>query len=434
MKDASQVTALVHDYGTFCWLANDLGKEFKKVYYTTPNHQTEFQSVQTCVIGDGMDGCERLDDWMEKIPEIDLHIFPDIAMVGAQKYLRSIGKAVWGSFDATELEMSRTAFLKFVKEVGLPVAPSQTVVGVTALAKLLKESKEPLWIKINRFRDDCETFKHHDWLHSEREIEDLAKLFGGVKDEVVFVAQKVIPSDLEIGFDGMSVDGWMPADTYQGPEKKNELYLGARTKYAKLPDALKQVNEAIRPYLKKIGYRNFLATEVRVAKDGTPYFIDPTFRMPGQTGEHMTETCSNLAEVIWVGANGEHVEPKLTAPFVAEATITETSDSDGWKVLEVPKSVERWTKLYHYCEIDGIAHFPPRDSDELGVVIGTGTTINLAIRNLQKNFEAFDGQPVSIKPEGFAKLLADIQKSEAKGVEFTEQKVPAPESVVKTLA
>lgn len=426
MKTASDAIALFHDYGSFLWLANDLGKRgFKKVYYTTP-HEREFQSINDCVIGDGLEGCERLDDWMEHIPEIDVHIYPDIAQVGEQKYLRSIGKPVWGSFDATELEMSRTEFLKFIKEVGLPLAKSETVVGVTALSKKLKESKEPLWVKLNRFRNDMETWHHFDWLHSEREIEDLAKMFGGAKDEVVFVVQDEIPSELEIGFDGMSVDGWYPAETYQGPEKKNELYLGAKTKYSKLPDALKEVNEAIKPYLKKIGYRNFLATEVRVSKDGKPYFIDPTFRMPGQTGEHMSETCSNLAEVIWSGANGVPVEPKLTAPFVAIATMTETSDSDGWKVLEIPKEAERWTKLYHYCELDGVAHFPPRDSDELGVIIGTGTTINLAIKNLNKNFEAFKGQPVSIKPEGFANLLADIKKSEDRGVTFTDQSVPDP--------
>lgn len=431
MKDASQVTALVHDYGTFAFLANDLGRSFKKIYYTTP-HEREFQSLAHCCIGDGLEGCERLDDWMEEIPNIDLHIFPDIAMVGAQKYLRSIGKSVWGSFDATGLEMSRTEFLKFVKDAGLPVAPSKTVIGVTALAEELKKSKQPLWIKINRFRDDCETWKHYSWPHSERDIEDLSVVFGALKEEVIFVVQEEIPSEIEIGFDGLSVDGWYPAETYMGPELKNVLYLGAKTKYGKLPDALKRINEAIRPYLKKIGYRNFLATEVRVAKDGTPYFIDPTFRMPGQTGEHMGETCSNLAEVIWAGANGEHVEPKLTSPFVAQATMTFTGDSNHWRSLEIPDKVSRWTKLYHYCQKeDGVAIFPPRDCDELGVIIGTGTTINLAIKNLKKNFEAYDGQPVSIKAEGFASLLADIQKSEAKGVEFTEQKVPDPASVVE---
>lgn len=426
MKDASDVICCVHDYGAFAYLANDLGRSFKKVFYTTPDHETEFQSLGKCCIGDGLEGCERMDDWMEHIDEIQLHIFPDIAMVGAQKYLRSIGKPVFGSFDATGLEMSRTEFLKFVKETGLPVAPSETVIGVSALAKTLRESKEPLWIKANRFRDDMETWHHFSAIHSDRDIEDLSVVFGPLKEEVVFVVQKEIPSDLEIGFDGLAIGDWMPAETYMGPEKKNELYLGAKTKYAKLPDALKQVNEAIKPYLKKIGYRNFLATEVRVAKDGTPFFIDPTFRMPGQTGEHMTETCSNLAEVIWAGAHGEHVEPKLTAPFVAQATMAFTGDSNHWRSLEVPEKVARWTKLYHYCELDGVAHFPPRDSDELGVIIGTGQTINLAIKNLNKNFEAYDGQPVSIKPEGFAKLLSDIQKSEAKGVEFTDQKIPDP--------
>lgn len=431
MKSASDVIALVHDYGTFAYLANDLGKNgFKKVYYTTPNHQTEFQSLRTCCIGDGLEGCERLDDWMDKIPEIDLHIFPDIAMVGAQKYLRSLKKSVWGSFDATDIELSRTKFLEFVKSVGLPIPDSKIVVGVTALAEELKKSKEPLWIKINRLRDDCETWKHYSWEHSQRDIEDLAVVFGGLKEEVVFVVQKEIPASIEIGYDGLSVGGWFPEKSFMGPEKKNELYLGALTKYAKLPDPLKEINKAIAPYLKKVGYRNFIATEVRVGEDGKSYFIDPTFRMPGQTGEHMTETCTNLAEVIWAGANGEHVEPLYNCLFVAEATMAFTGDSNHWRSLEVPKAAARWTKLYHYCEMDGVAHFPPRDSDELGVIIGTGNTINSAIKAVNRNFEAFSDQPVSIKAEGFASLLADIHKSEAKGVEFSSQTIPKPETAI----
>lgn len=430
MKDHTQVTACLMDYGAFCWLGNDLGKHFKKVYIHTP-FEEEFHTLGKCVVGDGLEHCERLDEYMDPdvFDTIDLWIFPDIAYVGFQKYLRSIGKKVWGSFDATNLELSRTDFLDFVKEVGLPVAKSEVIVGLTDLAKHLEKTKEPKHIKVNRFRQDRETFKHGgDWRQTERIIENLAVKWAGLKNEPVFVVQDEIASSTELGYDGFYAGFW-PEKSFSGYELKNQLYLGSLLPYSKLPKELRKINEAIEPYLKEIGYCNFLATEVRLAKDGTPYFIDPTFRMPGQTGEHMPESCTNLAAVMWAAANGQKIQPKYAALFVAEATMHWTGDP-GAKALEVPNREERWTKLYHYCELDGVAHFPPRESDELGVIIGTGTTINLAIKNLEKNFEAYDGQPVSIKPEGFAKLLADIHKSEAKGVEFTAQKVPDPASVV----
>lgn len=432
MKDVSQTTACVMDYGSFVWLANDLGKSFKKVYIHTP-FEEEFHALSKCCIGDGLEGCERLDDYMD--PEIfntiQLWIFPDICYVGFQKYLRSIGKAVWGSFQGTDLELSRTKFLEFVESLNIPVAPYEVATGLTELAELLKKTKEPKWCKVNRFRQDRETFQHTgDWKQSERIIDNLAVKWFGLKDEPVFVVQDVIETSTELGYDGMFYNGDFPEKSFQGYELKNQAYLGSLLKYSKLPKELRDINAAIAPYLKRIGYCNFLATEVRVAKDGTAYFIDPTFRLYGQTGEHIYETCVNLAEVMLAAANGIRIEPKFSALFVAEATMHWTGDAEGGKALEVPAKAERWSKFYHYCQNEGRYHFPPRDSDELGVIIGTGNTINGAIKAVNRNFEAFESQPISIKAEGFAKLLTDIHKSEAKGVEFTSQTVPKPESAI----
>lgn len=429
MKDVQEVTACVVDYGSFLSLAEKLGETMVKVYYYSPFEQ-EFLGVEKCVIGDGLEKVEREDEFLdpEALSTIDLFVFPDIGYKGLQRHLRDLGKAVWGSMGANDLEVYRTRFLKTIEELGLPMVNSVRCVGVTALSDHLKEVKNK-WVKINRYRENMETWKHLDYEHSIPMLRKLATDFGGVADRVVFIVQDEIPDAQEIGYDGWSIDGWYPDVSTQGYELKNKLYLGSVLPYDELPESVRLVNEKMSPVLESYGYRNFVATEIR-EQDGTPYFIDPTLRMPGQTGEQLLESCVNLADVIWQGANGITIKPEFAAKFVAEATI-HYSGGDGWRVLRVPEQVKRWTKLYHYCQDGGLYHFPPRKIDEVGVIIGMGDTIEEALTAVKENFEAFKDEPVRIEFDGFAELLKTIQEAEAAGLEFTDQKVPSPETVLE---
>ena len=433
MKDVSDLIVCIYDYGTFACLAEMFGKVAKKTYYHTP-YETEYREAGKCCIGDGLEeveGFERLDNPLdpEVLDTIDLHIFSDIGFKGEQKLLRSLGKAVWGSMGAHELELYRTRFNKTLKEIGLPVAKSVTIKGLTNLSLHLK-NVEDKWVKVNRFRENMETWHHSDYVHSQRELERLASEFGGVKEQIVFVVQDAIDTDLEIGYDGWCVDGQYPDKSFQGYEAKNELYLGSWMDSEDLPDVVKEVNDAISPVLKQFGYRNFMATELRL-KDDVAYFIDPTFRMAGQTQEHLTNTCTNLPEVIWRGANGELVSPEFRSKFAAEATMHYTDPSDSWRTLVIPEKIRENFKLYGYCYADDAYQFPPRRNDELGVVCGEGDTIEEAIENLRDNFDALGDEPLSIQYEGFADLLKTVKNAENEGVEFTEQKIPEPAIVLE---
>lgn len=431
MKEAKDITCLVVDYGTFICLAEKLSESYKKVYYHSPCEQ-EYRDLGDFCIGDGIPNVERLNEIFDDTDVfnlIDLFVFPDIGYGGLQRYLRSLGKKVWGSMGADKLELSRTGFIKTLKKLDLPVVESVTIRGLTNLSEHLKEN-DFKWIKINDWRENMETWYHIDYLHSQRKLEDMAVTFGGLKEGVTFVVQDKIESDAEIGYDGWSVGGKFPSKSYQGYELKNELYLGSLLSYEDLPEPVRFVGEAFSPVLKEFGYQNFFATEIRMADD-TPYFIDPTMRMPGQTGEQMLETCTNLADVIWAGANGELIEPEYCALFAAEATMHYKGDGDGWKVLNVPDKAKQWVKLCQYCIGDDDAyHFPPHANDEVGIIMGLGDTIEGAIEALKANFEHMKEEPVSIHVEGFSELLQSIQSAEKQGLEFTDQEIPEPASVL----
>jgi len=433
MKDTSQLTVCIWDYGTFLCLAEMFGKVAKKTYYHSP-YEDEYRCAGRCVIGDGLEdieGFERLDHPLdpEYLDAIDLHVFPDIGFTGQQKLLRSMGKAVWGSMGAHEMELYRTRFIKTIKELGLPVVKSVTIKGLTNLGLHLKQVEDK-WVKVNRYRENMETWHHIDYVHSQRELERLAVEFGGVKEQVIFVVQDTIDTDLEVGYDGWTVDGQYPDKSFQGYEAKNELYLGSWMDNEDLPDVVKEVNEAVSPLLKQYGYRNFIASELRV-KPAISYFIDPTWRMAGQTQEHLTNTCTNLPEVILAGANGELVSPEFRSKFAAEATLHYTDPSEEWRTLVIPDKLKDNIKLYSYCYADGAYQFPPRRNDELGVVCGEGDTIEEAIQDVRDTFDELGSEPLSINYEGFADLLKTVQAAEKKGVEFTEQEVPEPDIVLE---
>lgn len=436
MKSLQEISAIVIDYGSFPCLADMLGRHMAKCCYYTP-YETEYREIARCCLGDGFHRFQRVDDFMspDVFDSIDLWVFPDIGFGGLQRYLRKQGKLVWGSMGASDLELYRTRFLNVVQGAGLPVVKSVKLRGLSKLAEHLKGCEDQ-WVKINRYRADMETWHHLDYEHSKRELERLSMQFGPMREHVVFVVQESINGTeeepvLEVGFDGWSVDGEFPAECYQGYEAKNELYLGSLLKYGDMPDAVRAVNQAMAPALREFGYRNFWATEIRVKGDDF-YFIDPTARMAGQTMEHLMETCENLAEVIYEGAQGNLIEAEFAAPFAAEATLHHKVQNAcaGWKTLRVPKEIERWVKPYRCCMIDGAYQFPPLMNDELGVVCGLGDSIEEAIQSLKNNFEPLEKEPVEIHPAGFADLLKQIQDAEEAGVMFSDQPVPDPQDVL----
>lgn len=430
MKPIGEATCCVVDAGCFPDLARAMAQGFGRVLYYSPFEQ-EYLDIKRCCIGDGADHFERCDEFLDPkvLAGIDLFIFPDIGFAGLERHLESLGKLVWGSRGTTEFELYRTKFCDLLEELGLPRVPSMKIRGVTALAEHLK-GVENKWVKINRYRDNMETWHHIDYAHSARELERMAYEFGPLKDRVVFVVQDPIDDEegspvIEIGYDGFTIDGDFPPCTYQGYEKKNQLYLGSELAAEDLPEPIRVINDAIAPMLKEHRHRGFIATEIRV-KDGVPHYTDPTNRMAGQTMEHLFRTCLNLPEIIYYGAAGEMVEPEFGNQFAVEATLHLHAQGDGWKTMAVPEEVRDYVALYRYCEVDGLYHFPPGKNDEVGVICGGGDTIEEALNDLKEHFELLKGEPVTIELAGFADLVEQIEKAEKEGVEFSDQPLPDP--------
>lgn len=426
LKPTDEVTACVFDYGYFPSLAQKLSASFRKVFYYAPI-EAEYSNIKFHVIGEGIPNVTRLLEPFDPATfnRTDLFIFPDIGYAKLQAFLVEQDKAVWGSKAATYLELYRSAFLSVLKDLGLSVPKHKIVYGLSALMTALKGVKNK-WIKLDIYRDNMETWHHIDYEHSIPMLSYLSTELGGAAETCVFVIQDEIPDAQENGYDGYCIDGQFPSRSFQGYEKKNELYLGAWMKNDDLPENIRMVNEAFAPKLKEIKYRNFFATEIR-----NEFFIDPTPRMAGQSQEQLLENCTNLADIVWHGANGELIEPDFAHRFGATATIHyEEVPGEGWRSIVIPKKEQKWFKMGKYMQDGEIYHFPPNKSDEIGVVIGVGDTIEDTINDLKAHLDAVENEPIHAEVEGFADILRDAKEAAKHGDAFTKQTIPSPKIVI----
>lgn len=435
MKAVEEVVACVVDHGMFMPVAEKLAETMAKVYYHTP-WEKGFATINDCTLGDGVERLYRCDDFLtpRRFNEIDLFVFPNIMHGGLQEHLVASGKMVWGSRRADSLELDKAKFYRVLKEIGLAVPKYTTIKGLSALCIHLAEHDD-LYIKISKYRETMDTWHHVDWAHSEGRLDQLACRLGPFKEEITFFVIDPIVTKIEGGIDTYCIDGKWPSHAVLGYERKNEAYLATVRPMAEMPPQFKMVNDAMGAVLGRYQYRNFFSTEVRVAQDDTAYFIDPTCRTPSPAGEEQLELYGNFAEIVWLGAHGELVEPDIVAEFAGESLIHHTDDKCMWRSLTVPPEVRQWVKLYGCAEVNGTSWWPPGEEDCVGCVVGIGKDLTAVIDHIKKtvgalNEGAHGDAPIKVDFSAFPALLQAIRDAQKEGIEFSDKPVPKPESVV----
>src|SRR5271157_6585889 len=122
MVDYSSNSVCIVDNGIFAEVARSLGKRFGRVYYTSP-WVADFPSSYKTELGEGFTDYERVDDIWDIVNDIDLFVLTDMHQGSLQEYLSSIGKRVWGSRSADELECYRTDAKEHFAGLSIPQAP-----------------------------------------------------------------------------------------------------------------------------------------------------------------------------------------------------------------------------------------------------------------------------------------------------------------------
>ena len=429
MRDVSQSTIAVIDHGLGIPVAQRLAKGFKRVIYCCPNEEG-LPTINKCIIGDGMDGIEKVEDFWRVKKEIDCFCFPDIGFSGLQLELESQGFPVWGSRDGDSLEIYRQKFHRVLARIGLEVAAFKPIKGLNALRKHLEDTEDK-YIKISKYRGSLETFHWRSWDLDEGKLDVLAVKMGPAKELITFLVFDAIDTPLEIGGDTYGVDGRWPSLMLHGDECKDHSYLGVVTPKGEMPDKIQDVLDAFSSELAKYRYRNQWSMEIRIL-DGKGYFIDPCCRIGLPSTLSQLMVWENWPEIVWAGAHGEMIDPVPVAKYTAEAIVTTKSDREQWPVIRLPDELKDCTGFGSCCQIDGKITFPADDNNsgnEIGWIGATGNSIKEVIDKLHKNTDILpDG--LDADTDALVDLLMEVAQAEKEGIAFGSEEIPEPETAL----
>jgi hypothetical protein len=384
-------TALVWDNGIFTEIAVTLARDFGRVLYYVP-WTSGMPKSNALMIGEGLDGIERVASPWAHYDEIDIWIFPDVYEGDLQDWLASQGKRVWGCRGGAELEIDRPASKARSKKLGIDIGPYKVITGLDALRKHLK-AHDDQWVKISGTRGDMETFGAKTYAKVEPRLDELEHNLGALKKVMTFTVEQGINDAVETGYDGYVIDGKYPKGAMTGVEVKDEAYLMKTTTWGRLPEQVRSVNEKLAPALKAYGYRGFISTEVRCTKDGKAYLIDPCCRAGSPPNELYQVMMSNMAEAIWYGSEGILIEPDFNAKWGAEVLLISEWADQNWMQVSFPEAVRPFVKLRNFCRIEGEYYVIPQwtGSAEIGAVVALGATPDEAIENCKAIAEQVEG-------------------------------------------
>ena len=395
--------------GLFSSWAFRLAKEYERVLLFRPWTKS-FSHPNDFYIAGGYPQFERVENFWDHVDEVDTFCFLDIHFADWADHLRGLGKPVWSAFHGEELELLRAETKDLLKEVGLPVNRYEVVNGMDDLRDYLQKN-ENQHVKISKLRGLTETFKSLNYDLSKVKLDEIEHKLGGASSIQEFVCEDDIKDISEVGYDGWVIDGRFPKTAVVGCEIKDCGSASVVKPYGLLPREVRTTNDKLSKKLDEYGYRGFWSTEIRVTKNG--YFpIDFTTRAASPCGENMQELFSNMGEVIEAGAHGEIVEPKPVAKYAVQAMITSAFSEENWLPIDIPDKIRGNVKLYHCCKIDGQEFIVPTSVDliECGSVVGTGDSIDAAIKQCEKYAEQIKGYQVKVNTDALGEAKEELRK------------------------
>jgi hypothetical protein len=411
LRETSDVTALVVDYGLFTDLAARLAREFKRVLYYVP-WEASYTRMHPAHVGYGIDGLELVESpfgpWYD---DVDVFVFTELGFPHLQTWLEGQGKRVWGARQAEDLEACREGMHELLKRLDLPSPEYVNVTGLDALRDYLKAHRN-LWVKVSKWRGHFETFFAEDYAAVAPVLDQIERDLGPLANLAVFMLEEDLPDRIEAGTDSITVDGQLPARVLTGIEVKDRAYAGRIMDWSQIPEPVRRFDEAVAPIFAERGYRGFYATEVRIGKDRAPYMIDFCARAGSPPGELWQEMYANLGDIVWLGANGILVDPVPAAKFGCEVMIESNLPDSDWQSVCFPERLRDHVKLRNVAKIGDCYYCIPqcmRISD-FGAILGMGDTLEDAIHEAKTIAGQVEGSAAYIDTSALDDVHEELRK------------------------
>lgn len=418
--DIQDKVALVMDYGSYIEVAERLAKDYAKVYYFNPMVYNGYPQHDAAVIAMNVPGVIKVGEWASVIDEVDLVYFPDSHEPYLQNFFRNMGKAVFGSVFACNLEHDRALLNETLKGLGLPVASYYTPKGLDELEQFLLQKKE-LYIK-SSLRGDMETWLHTDPRISKRELKRMRHEMGLYENKEMYIVQEPIDGIGEVGIDPLCIDGVFADQCPAGIEIKDAGYVCKMVYYQTLPAAIKTITDKLGPIFKDCGYRGHYSNEIIISKDKRGFLLDNTCRVGQPPGSIMMEMYTNYSEIVWEVANGIFPNIQYENAWGVQLIIKSDMAENQPAPIIIPEEVRSFVKIKNLSfDEDGTAYYSPLGGmkmREIGACVGLGATIDEAEKNAKQVAKSIEGLDIYVKTDAIDKAKKSLEKLSKAGVPF----------------
>jgi len=406
---------LCYDIGLFTEQCARLAKDFGQVWYFTPWADL-FPHSNKALIGHDFDGLERILDFWDYVEKADMIFIPDTHCGDIVEFLKRKGFLVAGVGRAEILELDRWKARQIQKELKLPYQPTQKVVGLQALRKLLMTEKNK-FVKLNVFRGTLETIKHIDYESSKPLLDHLAYELGPKQDTMTFIVEDEIKG-LEPGIDSIVFDGENLSPCVLGYEKKGAGYIGSVIPYNQFPKQLKQISDKFGLVFKTLKTRFFYSAEAIVPDRTHGYLIDLTCRMAAPAVSAIqTELIENFSQVIYGLATGQKVQPIMKYKYVAGVALESDWVDTHWTKISFPPSLRQWIKLRVACKF-GKDYYAIPGLASLCTVIALGNSIDEVVDLCKQRCEQVNVYQIVKNLTGLDEIVEDIKAGRKLGITF----------------
>lgn len=417
--DLSDKKVLVYDFGSYLEVAERLSRDYGAVYYYTPYVINGYPDHAAMDMGRNVPGVIKIKEWASVIDEIDLVYFPDSHEPYLQNFFRSIGKAVFGSVFACNLEHDRKFLNETLTSLGLPVSGYSVANGLDELEQILMNSKSA-FVK-SSLRGDMETFHHTDFRLTKRELKRMRYEMGLYENKETYIVQQPIDALAEVGIDPFCIDGDYSDICPAGVEIKDAGYVCKMVYYKTLPEQIRIITDKLGPIFKECGYRGHYSNEIIISRDKRGFLLDNTSRNGQPPSSILMELYTNYSEIVWEVANGIYpniqYEKQWGVQLIIKSDIAEKQPSP----IIVPDEVKKFVKIKNLTiDEEGTYYYSPfgMEMKEIGSVVGLGNTFEEAAKNAKQVSEAIEGFDIYMKTDAIEKAKKTIDKLNKAGISF----------------
>lgn len=373
---------LVYDLGHYIGRANALANNGKnQVMYFTDYYRV-MPEWRDYAFGLNFGNLKKTKYPEDYIKESDCIVNFDCYNQSFIHFLKQIypNKSVFGSGLGARLEDNREELRKLIDELKLPSQRWKKIIGISALREFIKSNPDK-YVKMNIFRGSAESFYAKNYEEIKLKLVQMENEYGPNSEEIPFVLEEVIDSDIEIGADGFfNKYGFVGIYGY---EYHKALYIGITDK--PLPKPLKETMDKLTPTLKALDYRSAISTEEKIVKNNH-YFLDLTARLADPLSAIYSEPSllENFPEIVYKIGKNEPVKPKWKYKYVFCMPLESNAANDNYLKIDVkPKDLDKVKFRWVCCDKQG-NFYAIKGMNSVVVLVAGANNIDEGLKKLKE--------------------------------------------------